>query len=148
MKVSLPNLSVSIHKKIDSRNNTFLKVSGSFTGKRLLYFASNPPDRRLSYSGAALPFPNEAFAYEGTTSKGVFNSGLITNSFEFVIPYPNAHYIDSTGVLLKPYIRFVVDEQIHDVVVGDQLIPNRSLTGLPHRPDRSTQGGFGSGGKN
>lgn len=149
MKVNMSNLHAVIHKRIDAKNNIFLKVSGNFTGKRLLYFASSPPDRRLSYSGSALPFPNEAFAYDGTTSKGLFEGGnIIENSFEFVIPYPNAHYIESTGILLKPYIRFVVDENIYDVVVGDQVIPNRSLTGLPHRPDRSTQGGFGSGGKN
>jgi hypothetical protein len=144
MKISLPSLSATIDRRISANRNVFLKVSGHFSGKQMLYFASSPPDRHLSYSGSALPFPSESFAYEGTRSKGLFKSG----SFEFVIPYPNAHYIDATGVLLKPYIRFVLDGVIHDVVVGDQLIANRSLTGLPNRPDRSEMGGNGSGGKN
>jgi hypothetical protein len=144
MKISLPSLSATIHRRVDGRNNVFLKVSGHFSGKQMLYFAASPPDRHLSYSGSALPFPSESFAYEGTTSKGLIQTG----SFEFVIPYPNSHYIDATGVLLKPYIRFVLDTVIHDVVIGDQLIANRSLTGLPNRPDRSEMGGNGSGGKN
>ena len=144
MKITLPSLTATVQRRIDARNNVFLKVSGDFTGKQMLYFAANPPDRHLSYSGSALPFPSESFAYEGTNSKGLVSPG----SFEFVIPYPNAHYIDATGILLKPYIRFVLDEEIHDVVIGDQLIANRSLTGLPNRPDRSEMGGNGSGGKN
>lgn len=144
VQINLNKLSGIINRRVDAKNNVYLKVEGNFSGRQMLYFAANPPDRHLSYTGSALPFPSESFAYEGTNSKGLINAG----SFEFVIPYPNSHYIDATGLLLKPYIRFVLDGEIHDVVIGNQLITNRSLTGLPNRPDRSEMGGNGSGGKN
>ena len=63
MKITLPSLTATVQRRIDARNNVFLKVSGDFTGKQMLYFAANPPDRHLSYSGSALPFPSESFAH-------------------------------------------------------------------------------------
>ena len=144
MEININSLKAVVTRRHDKKNNVFLKVTGTFSGSQMLWFAANPPDRHLSYSGSALPFPNEAFAFENTTSKGLVTTG----AFEFVLPYPNAHYVDVTGLLLKPYIRFILDGVKYDVSIGDQLIPNRSLTGLPNRPDRSTMGGNGSGGHN
>ena len=125
--------------------NNIVYVKGN-TLKDYYYVAPAPLEKRLSYSGSGLPYPNEDVAYDNTKAKGFIKPGNFSFSFE----YPNMHYEFNTINLLKPYIKFYMNNDIHHITLGDPLIKNRSLIDLANNKNhsRTTYGGYGSGGFN
>ena len=137
-----------------SKNNLNLKFTINkekviITGnakENFIYIAPKPIEKRLSYSGSALPYANEDMAFDNTKAKGIIMKG----NFKIEIDYPSPHYEFCSAKMLKPYIKFYNKNENHHVVLGEPLINNRSLMeleGSPNHP-RTTYGGYGSGGKN
>ena len=105
--------------------------------KKLRYIAAAPPDRRASYMGSALPFANAEMAYDSTPNKGEIDlsSGA---SFKFNLVRPNAYYRANGSQLLMPHVQFAIGKDVFDVPLGLLPYPDRSLSSLPGRRDRST----------
>jgi len=99
------------------------------------YTASAPPDLRMSFSGSALPFPNEEVAYGGSVNKG--EVPLIGSKFTFKVLSPNSYYKNNGSTLVKPHVIFSIDKHYFDIDIGKPFTPNRSLSSLPGRHTRS-----------
>jgi len=103
----------------------------------LKYAAAAPPDLRMSYTGSGLPFPNDEVAYEGSPNIG--NVPIVATQFEFKIVSPNAYYKDNGATMVHPHVLFTIDNEYFDVPLPSAMqFPNRSLSGLPDRPNRTT----------
>jgi len=111
---------------------------GNRSGETIDYIAANPIDRRYSYSGSGLPFPNAELAYEGTTNKG---TAVIDDDgdFQIEVEYPNAYYVRQGSILLNPHVYLYLKSigRLYTLDVG-RPVQNRSLTGLPDRYSRTT----------
>jgi len=111
-------------------------------GNVLIFRAANPPDYRQSFSGSALPYPNEEFAMENTPNQGQ----IVVNpagTFSVAFRYPNAYYTNLGTTYVKPHVLFqVVHASSGEVVdkidvVLDQGIPFRTLNFVPDRNSAS-----------
>lgn len=129
--------------KYSIQNNTlFVTIAGTLPGSsggNLDYISPSPITRGYSYSGSGLPFPNADVAYEGTPSVGSVPIDT-DGDFSFTIEYPNSYYVRQGTVLIGPHVHLYHHEKGHifSISVGESLA-NRSLSGLPGRPDRSTR---------
>ncbi len=99
------------------------------------YAAAAPPDLRGSYMGSGLPFPNEEVAYEGSPNVGEVpcNAG----KFSFTLVNPNSYYKNNGTSLVSPHVMFTIGDQYFDVPMPSKLVPDRSLTSMPGRPNRA-----------
>lgn len=99
-----------------SIKDLLLKVSNT-TEIYAKYWASNKPTYCQSYTGSAIPFPNEKLAFEGTENKGLIR--IMNNRFEIVLDYPNSYYTDFGTIYVPPQvnIKFVdgTDQDISKV---------------------------------
>jgi len=75
--------------------------------KRKVITAPNPPDRRNSYSGTALPFPCETIAFENTINYKEIDSGVINTKFI----YPNSYYAPNGIDKIKSPIMIIIDDK-------------------------------------
>jgi hypothetical protein len=100
------------------------------------YLAASPLMRGYSYSGSALPFPNYESAYENTPNQGTVP--VVGGEFTIKILHPSEYYTTQGKILMKPHIHFKFPDmnKLVTIVIGD-IIPNRSLTGLPDHPNRT-----------
>ena len=78
------------------------------------YWASNKPTYSESYTGSAIPFPNEKLAFEGTDNKGLIK--ILNSRFEIVLDYPNSYYSDFGTKYVPPQVNIkFVDENNQDI---------------------------------
>lgn len=95
---------------IDYNNKTFvikglLRNADSYKTKILC--APNPPDIRNSYSGTALPFPNEFIAFENTKNHYKIDNGVI----DVVFKVPNSYYSSDGYNKIKTPIMLIIDDK-------------------------------------
>lgn len=123
---------------LDAQSNVFT-VKGTCRVPGLTsirYLASAPADYRQSRAGSALPYPNEAIAYDNTPNSG---SALLTNGqFQFQVLSPNSYYMNNGSSLVQPHVHMVFGENNVFNLMLSGPVPNRSLKSLPGRQDRST----------
>lgn len=75
--------------------------------KNKIIKAPNPVDMRTSFSGSALPFPNEEIAFENTKNHSIIdNTGVIDITFK----YPNSYYLPCGLKKIKSPIFFILDD--------------------------------------
>ena len=123
-------------------NNTlYATLSGTMSSNAngtLEYMAAAPITRGYSYSGSGLPFPNPKIAYSGTNVETVKVDG--DGDFSFTFEFPNSYYVRQGTVLLNPHVHLYSPNsgKVYTIEVGNR-IPNKSLTGLSDRFDRSTR---------
>jgi len=111
-------------------------------GRKLKYWAANPPDYHLSLAGTALPFANQEMAFEPSMNVGE----LVTEangSFKFRIAAPNSYYTCAGRQLIPPHLNFSLDvgdnnHKLFYVPLGNGY-RGRSLTSLPGRPNRAVR---------
>lgn len=73
---------------------------------RIEYLGAHPPDRRTSFSGSALPFPNEEHAYDNTPNRGqLMLDESEEPSGELTFAFPNAYYVNLGNDYVKPHLR-------------------------------------------
>ncbi len=124
---------------IKSGNYKFIiegKCEGATSGT---FIASSPPDFRQSYSGSGLPFPNKEMALSDTQNAGKIN--LSDNgSFRIEVLYPNSYYINGGTKLVPPQVclKFDNTDELEVKLSDSPFIPNRSLSALPGRANRSS----------
>ncbi len=102
--------------------NGYLKNPINF--KNRLIVAPNPPDKITSYSGSALPFPNEEIALEKTKNIYIIgNDGLINAKFKF----PNSYYnTEGTKKIISPFL-IIVDNNKYIYETKD-ICPLKTLS--------------------
>lgn len=92
-----------------SQNKQFVKISGKVNehvkDNVLTFAASTPPDRRTSFSGSGLPFPNAAIAFGHSPNMGSIKLGH-GNVFSIEMQTPNSYYIGLGTLLIPPTIYF------------------------------------------
>jgi len=124
-------------------NNTlFVTIAGTIHGTNsgtIDYIAPAPITRGYSYAGSGLPYPNPEVAYENSQAVG---SAQVDDDgdFTFTIEYPNSYYVRQGTVLLNPHVHLYSENlgRVYTIEVGER-IPNKSLTGLSDRYDRSSR---------
>lgn len=82
-----------------------VKNADSF--KKIVICAPNPPDIRTSYSGTALPFPNEEIAFHNTKNYYKINNGVIDTEFSI----PNSYYSEDGYNKIKTPIILQIDDK-------------------------------------
>jgi hypothetical protein len=75
--------------------------------KNIVICAPNPPDIRTSYSGTALPFPNEEIAFHNTKNYYKINQGIIDVIFDI----PNSYYSADGYNKIKTPIMLIIDDK-------------------------------------
>lgn len=101
------------------------------------YYAAAPLHRNYSYSGSALPFATPEMAYENSPNKGQGVIG-VDGIFAFDLWEPSAFYVVRGKILMRPHVHIHLSDR--DKVYHMELnepVPNRSLTSLPDRPNRT-----------
>ena len=116
----------------DSVGNIEVKgsVNSNTENPTILYWASNPADRIISFSGSGLPFANPEQAYENSKNVGAVKA--VNRQFSFNIDMPNSYYVGLGSLYVPPHIHFKVcepgsDNQFHTIKLGEG-IPFRTLT--------------------
>lgn len=109
-------------------NNKLVNIKGTLNNpsifKKKVIIAPNPVDLRLSYSGSALPFPNEEIAFQNTKNIFIINDdGIINTSFK----YPNSYYSFDGLNKIKSPILFIFDDNKFILELND-LCPLKTLT--------------------
>lgn len=102
----------------------------------LRFWAAAPVERRMSLVGSGLPFATEEQAMESTPNQGRFQVGSMGN-FEFAVRVPNGYYTCQGNTLVQPHVKILLEPLRRTYVIQlGPVVPNRSLTSLPGRPNR------------
>jgi len=104
--------------------------------QNLRFWAAAPVESRMSLVGSGLPFATEEQAMESTPNQGSFQVGPLGN-FEFAVRVPNGYYTCQGNTLVQPHVKILLEplRRQYDIQLGP-VVPNRSLTSLPGRPNR------------
>ena len=86
------------------------------------YWAANPADHHLSFTGSGIPFPNPEVAFENTPNRGVITTE--TGGFQIQVQYPNAFYMGLGKEYIEPSVFFQV---------GDNVVVVPLSNGIPFR---------------
>lgn len=108
---------------------------------KIHFLAANPIDRRDSYVGSGLPFPNPEIAYENTPNRGVTHA--VNGGYSFFVHMPNSFYTDLGKTLLPPHVLIRVcgdTRQETDVVVLNKhfSFPEKYLTSAANSYTRAS----------
>jgi len=121
------NISDNVINCVFELENNNLKIKGSLFNpaiyKKKVITAPNPIDIITSYSGSALPFPNEEIAFENTKNYlEINNDGIIDATFRF----PNSYYSPDGKTKIKSPIVLILDDKkiIYEL---DDLCPLKTL---------------------
>jgi len=121
------NISDNFINCVFGLENNNLKIKGSLSNpaiyKKKVITAPNSIDIITSYSGSALPFPNEEIAFENTKNYlEINNDGIIDITFKF----PNSYYSpDGKNKIKSPIILILDDKKI--IYELDDLCPLKTL---------------------
>jgi hypothetical protein len=86
----------NVHSKINIDQKVVDKHAMSF-------YAAAPPDRRYSFSGSALPFPNPDQAFEGSKNKG--KASYLNGKYYITLDdVPNSFYTNMGAELTPPSV--------------------------------------------
>jgi hypothetical protein len=120
------------------KENDMVIVEGtsSVNAPSLSFIAAAPADRRASHMGSGLPFASPEMAYEGTPNKGVVP--VVKGKFHITLFKPNSYYVKAGAMLVQPHVHITIGNEYFSIPLGYN-IPNRSLTGLPDMPNRTSR---------
>ena len=131
----------------DEGEYTVKGVVTASNNARLVYWASNPPDYRASFSGSGLPFPNPEMAYDETPNKG--SVAIVNGQFAFKVRFPNSYYTHLGTIYNEPHVFVKVCEpgNIESEVKKINLnngVPFRMMTypNITNKTQPRTQPGF------
>lgn len=106
--------------------------------QRLRFWAAAPVERRQSLVGSGLPFATEQQATENTPNQGNFQVSA-DGSFEFSVRVPNSYYTCQGNTLVSPQVHVILEPLNRQYILElGPVVPNRSLSSLPGRPDRQS----------
>ena len=116
-------------KKLDNQNlEVTVTVSEPLQNREIFYVAAAPYDRRATYTGSGLPFPNPTVAFENTPNVGKETLD-VWNRCVIKLITPNT-YLDNLGTVTVPptlYIRYKTATGI------PKEVAIRLVDGVPYR---------------
>ena len=116
------------------------KVNTENPTVKIVYWAANPPQHNMSYSGSGLPYHNPEQAFDNSNNVGTTYS--INGEFEFKIRMPNSYYVGLGSLYIPPnvHIKVVEDGKEHkyNTIKLDEGIPFRTLT-YPSPPSKRSR---------
>jgi hypothetical protein len=120
------------------KENDMVMVEGhcSINAPSLSFIAAAPADQRASHMGSGLPFASPDMAYEGTPNKGVV--AVVNGRFHITLVKPNSYYVKAGAMLIQPHVHITIGNEYFSIPLGYN-IPNRSLSGLPGMPNRTSR---------
>lgn len=125
---------------VQHQENGNLTINGQLKGYEnttvdIIYWASAPATRGLSFSGSGLPYANPDQAYDNTPNQGA--SKAINGRFQISLKSPNAYYVGLGSLYVPPMVHVKVcgDSTVHHIPI-DKSIPFRTLT-YPAPPSKN-----------
>tara|TARA_B110001469_G_scaffold125848_1_gene142094 strand:+ start:4438 stop:5157 length:720 start_codon:yes stop_codon:yes gene_type:complete len=111
------NIEITGKLKIDKRN------------AKIIYWAANPPDYNVSFSGSGLPYPSPDMAFDNTKNIG----SVMTKDgvFKIQMYYPNAYYVGLGSLYVPPHVHLKICEEGYDQYFSIKIgagVPYRTLT--------------------
>jgi len=112
----------------DNDNKSDIVVSGmihdAIKGNVVHFLASNPMERRSSFTGSGFPYANSEQAFEGTPNKGSLQN--IAGAFRIPLLFPNSFYTDVGNSLIPPslflkWTSFSGEERRATIKLGDPV---------------------------
>jgi len=105
------------------------KLKVNLNEAKVVYWAANPPDYNVSFSGSGLPFPSPEFAFENTKNIGsvVAKNGV----FKIKLYYPNAYYVGLGSLYVPPHVHIKICEEGYNKFFSIKIgagVPYRTLT--------------------
>jgi hypothetical protein len=127
---------------VEKQVNGNILVKGTLKTERpnvkLVYWAANPPDYNLSFSGSGLPFYSPEQAFSNMVNVGSVNSNGY--DFEFKLFYPNSYYTGLGSVYVPPQVYIKICDPSSksnvQVVTLGAGVPYRTLT-YPSPPTKN-----------
>ena len=116
-------------QKIDNYNlKVTINVQEEVQNRKLYYIAAAPYDRRATYTGSGLPFPNAQVAFENTPNLGEAELD-IQNRCVIELMTPNS-YMENLGTITIPPTLFIK----YKTLTGDVRDKTVKLVeGVPYR---------------
>lgn len=100
-------------------------------GAPVEFLAATPPDRRSSFAGSGLPFPNAAAAFYATPNRGVTRAGAAGDVTIRLAARPGSYYAGLGTSLVPPTLHIawhVGETRKHAAVQLGAPVPHRSLS--------------------
>lgn len=123
---------IAYHEK--NRVLVDIYLNSELASEVIRYKAVAPPDYRGSFTGSALPFPNEEFAFQHSPNVGALKVSRATRRFTITLDMPNSYYAPNGKDLIPPYVDvlYEIKESAAPFVTRIYLtkgrVLNRSLT--------------------
>ena len=118
---------------IENKGDGNIEVTGKLKilnkSAKVIYWAANPPDFGVSFSGSGLPFPSPEVAFQNTKNIGAVkaNNGI----FKIKLSYPSAYYVALGSLYVPPHLHIKICEEGINNFISIKIgagIPYRTLT--------------------
>ena len=79
-------------------------IKGHVVNQKLVYAAAAPADKRSSFTGSGLPWPNADQAFDHSPNIGYVHTDAATGAFTINLQNPNAYYIALGSMYVGPKV--------------------------------------------
>ena len=98
---------------IENKGDGNIEITGKLkiakNKAKVVYWAANPPDFNVSFSGSGLPYPSPEMAFQNTK-----NIGAVTAEdgiFKIRLFYPSAYYVALGSLYVPPHVHLKICEE-------------------------------------
>ena len=133
---SFENLYFNVDVTYEDKHRVLVDVylNSELSSDIIQYKAAAPPDYIGSFTGSALPFPNEHFAFQESPNAGSIKISKNTRRFTIALDMPNAYYAPNGRDVVPPYVEVSYHTKAKQGPTSTRIYmthgqqPNRSLT--------------------
>ena len=124
----------SIEYQESNRVLVDIYINSELSQEVVKFKAAAPAEYRTSFSGSALPFPSERFAFQDSPNEGSIKLSRGVRRFTIELDMPNSYYASNGRDIVPPYVDFVYrtkrarEPMITRVYMKEGRVPNRSLS--------------------
>lgn len=118
---------------IENKGEGNIEITGKLKipkkNAKIIYWAANPPDFNVSFSGSGLPYPSPEIAFQNTKNVGAVNAQ--DGVFKIKLFYPSAYYVALGSLYIPPHVHLKICESGYDKYFSVKIgagIPYRTLT--------------------
>ena len=132
---SFENMYFSVNVAYEDKHRVLVDVyvNSELSSDIIQYKAAAPPDYIGSFTGSALPFPNERFAFEDSPNVGKIRVSN-TRRFTITLDMPNSYYAPNGRDVVPPYVDVIYHTKAKRGATSTRIymaqgqVLNRSLT--------------------
>ena len=118
---------------IENKGDGNIEVTGKLKipnpSAKVIFWAANPPDFGVSFSGSGLPYPSPEIAFQNTKNMGSVEA--VGGVFKINMFYPSAYYVALGTLYVPPHLHLKICEEGFDKFMSIKIgagIPYRTLT--------------------